>query len=196
MNDLKTVWKTQPMEENGMITLSDIRTRADRFQAHVRMRNVVFYAYALANIAASFWLISTGRWSEFLYPMLLMVAAHLFVLWQVIRRIGARPLPGELGGRPALDYYRSELKRQADGLSGAWLWYIAPFMPPFVWELAIWLQRIQARAVETSGTADYRLFLFSIIGAVFFWTAVWLAFSRASIKLQLQIERLDRVIAE
>jgi len=196
MNDLKTVWKTQPVEDNGMITLSDIRTRADRFQAHVRMRNVVFYAYALFNIVASFWLIATGRLSAFLYPMLLMVAVHLFVLWQVNRRIGARPLPGELGGRSALDFYRGELKRQADGLSRAGLWYIAPFMPPFVWELAIWAQRIQARAVETSQAADYRLFLFSIIGAVFFWTAVWLAFSRANLKLQLQIERLNTVMAE
>ena len=196
MNDLKTVWKTQPTEENGMITLSDVRTRADRFRAHVRARNVVFYVYALANIAASFWLIAAGRLSAFLHPMLLMIAAHLFVLWRVNRRIGARPLPGELGGRTALDYYRGELKRQADGLSRAGLWYIAPFMPPFAWELAIWLQRIQARAVETSGAADYRLFLFSIFGAVCFWTAVWLAFSRANLKIQMQIERLDKVIAE
>ena len=196
MNDLKTVWKTQPVEENGMITLSDIRTRADRFQAHVRMRNVVFYVYALANIAASFWLIATGRLSAFLYPMLLMVAAHLFVLWQVNRRIAARPLPGDVAKQPALDFYRQELKRQADGLSRAGLWYIAPFMPPFVWELAIWVQRIQARAVETSQAADYRLFLFSIFGVVCFWTAVWLAFSHVNLKLQMQIERLDKVVAE
>ncbi len=179
-----------------MITLSDVRTRADRFQAHVRMRNVIFYVYALANIVASFWLIATGRLSAFLYPMLLMVAAHLWVLWQVNRRIGARPLPSELGGRSALDFYRDELKRQTDSLSRAWLWYIAPFMPPYLWELAIWLQRIQARAVATSEPANHQLFFFSILGAVFFWTAVWLAFSRASIRLQLQIERLNVLKAE
>jgi hypothetical protein len=69
-------------------------------------------------------------------------------------------------------------------------------MLPYLWELAIWLQRIQARAVATSEPANYRLFLFSIIGAVFFWTAVWLAFSRASIRLQLQIERLNALKAE
>jgi hypothetical protein len=125
-----------------------------------------------------------------------MIAAHLWVLWQVNRRIGARPLPGETGGRPALDFYRDELKRQADGLSRAWLWYIAPFMPPFLWELAIWLQRIQARAMETSQPANYRLFLFSILGAVFFWTAVWLAFSRASVRWELQIARLNALKAE
>ena len=179
-----------------MITLTDARARADKFQAHVRLRNVIFYVYALFNIVVSIWLIATGRWDEFLYPMLLMIAAHLWVLWQVNRRIGARPMPGEMGGRPALDFYRDELKRQASGLSRAWLWYIAPFMLPFIWELAIWQQRIEARAAATSMPANYQLFLFSILGAVFFWTAVWLAFSRASLRLELQIERLNAVKAE
>ena len=195
MDDLKTVWKTQPLED-GMITLTDARARADKFQAQVRTRNIVFYVYALFNIVASLWLIATGRLSAFLYPMLLMIAAHLWVLWQVNRHIGARPVPGEMGGRPALDFYRDELKRQANALSRAWLWYIAPFMPPFLWELAIWQQRIEARAVATSMPADYWLFLFSILGALFFWSAVWLAFSRASVKLELQIERVNALKAE
>jgi len=191
MSDFTSLWKTQPVEENGMITLSDVRARAGRFQAHIRWRNVALCVYAFANIAASFWLITTGRLSAFFYPMLLMVAAHLLVLWQVNRRIGARPVPGEMGGRPSLDFYRDELRRQAGGLSHAWLWYIAPFMPAFLWELAIWLQRIQARAVETSAAANYRSFFLSVFGAVCFWIAVWLAFRGASIKLQLEIERLN-----
>ena len=195
MDDLKAVWKTQPVED-GMITLTDARARADKFQGHVRKRNVIFYAYALFNIVASFWLIATGRLSAFLYPMLLMVAAHLWVLWQVNRRIGARPVPGEMGARPALDFYRDELKRQIDGLSRAWLWYIAPFLLPYFWELAIWQQRIEARAAATSMPPNYQLLLFSIVGAVFFWTAVWLAFSRASLRLELQIERLNALKAE
>jgi hypothetical protein len=195
MNDLKTVWKNQPVED-GMITLSDARASAGKLQAQIRLRNVIFYAYALFNIVASIWLLASGRFGAFLYPMLLMIAAHLWVLLQVNRRIGARPLPGDMGGRPALDFYRDELTRQASGLSRAWLWYIAPFMPPFIWELAIWQQRIEGRAVATSMPANYQLFLFSIFGAVFFWTAVWLAFSRASLRLELQIERLNKVKAE
>jgi hypothetical protein len=196
MNDPKTLWKTQAMEENRMMTLSDIRARANRFQSHVRMRNVALYAYSLANIVASAWLLSTGRFSAFLYPMLLMVAAHLLVLWQVNRRISARPVPGDMAGKPALDFYRDELKRQADALSNAWFWYILPFMPPFLWELAIWMQRIQARAAAASDEPNYAPFILCIIGAVFFWTAVWLAFSRASLKARMQIDRLDALKAE
>jgi len=196
MTDVKTVWQNQAIEENDMITLSDIRARADKFQSRIRLRNVVFYIYALFNIAASIWLIASGRLSAFLYPMLLMIAAHLWVLWQVNRHIGARHEPGQMGGRPALDYYRDELKRQVSGLSRAGLWYIAPFMPPYLWELAIWQQRIEACAAATAMPPNYVLFLFSIGGAIFFWTAVWLAFSRTALKLQLQLEQLKRVQAE
>jgi hypothetical protein len=193
MSDLKTVWKTQFLEENSMITLSDLRARAERFQAHVRRRNVALYAYSLINIVLSFWLIATRpRLSAFLYPVLLMVAAHLLVLWQVNRRIGARPQPGDMAEKPALDFYRHELERQADGLSCAWLWYIAPFMPPFVWELAIWLHRIQTHVA----VFGYRELIFSVMFAVCFWTAVWFAFSRAAVRLQLQIARLDVLKAE
>jgi hypothetical protein len=195
MDDLKTVWKTQPPED-GMITLTDARARADKFQSRIRLRNVVFYVYALFNVAASVWLIASGRLSAFLYPMLVMIAAHLWVLWQVNRHIGARPMPGETGGRPSLDFYRDELKRQGNGLSRAWLWYIAPFIPPYLWELVIWQQRIEARAVATSMPANYLLFLFSILGAMFFWAAVWLAFSRASVRLELEIARLNALKAE
>src|SRR4030095_11176758 len=87
MDDLKAVWKTQPVED-GMITLTDARARADKFQSRVRLRNVVFYVYALFNIAVSIWLIASGgRWSAFLYPMLLMIAAHLWVRGQGNRYI-------------------------------------------------------------------------------------------------------------
>ena len=193
MDDLKTVWKTQSEGENGMITLSDVRARASKFQARIRWRNVALYAYSLINIGLSFWLIATRpRLSGYLYPMLLMVAAHLLVLWQINRRIAARPLPGDMAEKPALDFYRHELERQADGLSRAWLWYIAPFMPPFLWELAIWLQRIETHVAALG----YRPFIFSVMFAVCFWTAVWLAFSRAALRLQLQIERLNVLKAE
>ena len=196
MSDLKTAWQTQATEENSMITLSDVRGRADRFQADIRLRNVIFYAYAAFNIAVSLWLIASGRLSAFLYPMLVMIAVHLWVLWQVNLRIGARPAPSQMGERPALDFYRDELQRQVAGLKRAWLWYIAPFMPPFLWELAIWAQRIQMRAIEAAHAPNYRLFLFSIFGAVCFWSAVYLAFSRAAVRLELRIARLNALKAE
>jgi hypothetical protein len=196
MTDIKTLWNAQIVEDNSMITLSELRDRAGRFQAKTHWRNIALYAYSLANIVASIWLIASGRFSFLRYPMLLMIAAHLLVLWQINRRITARALPPEMAGRPALDFHRHELERQASALSRAWLWYIAPFIPPFLWELAIWLQRIQSHTGALPYAAALWLFAFSVLGGLFFWTAVWLAFSRASVRLQLQIERLKAVQAE
>jgi hypothetical protein len=134
--------------------------------------------------------------------MLLMVAAHLLVLWQINRRITVRRLPDDMAAQPALDFHRQQLERQAHGLSHAWLWYMMPFLVPFVWELAIWLHRIQSHAIPCKmdaaacHTAQAHGFISTILLAVFFWTAVLLAFSRAALKVQLQIERLNALKAE
>ena len=196
MDDLKTVWKTQPVEENGMITLSGVRARARQLQARIHWRNLALYAYSLVTIGLSIWLIASGRLSAYMYPMLLMVAAHLLALWQINRRIAARALPDDMAAQPALEFHRHELERQAHNLSRAWLWYIAPFIPPFLWELAIWLQRIQTHATAMPEAAAYRMLLLTVLGGVFFWTAVWLAFSRGALRLQIQIERLNALKAE
>ena len=69
-------------------------------------------------------------------------------------------------------------------------------IPPHLWELVIWRQRIEARAMATSTPANDLLFVFSILDAVFFWTAVWLAFSRASVRLEPEIARLNALKAQ
>ena len=192
MTDIKALWRSQKVEEKDMITLSEIRERARTYQSRVRWRNVALYAYSILNIAASIWLIQSGRLAEYTYPMLLMIAAHLFVLWQVNRRIGTRPLPEELAARTALGHYRAELERQRDSMANAWLWYILPFMPALVWE--IWIRAFALNNIPPN--ANRNIIIFIVLGAVFFWTTVWLAFSRAALKLQLQIERLKLVEAE
>jgi hypothetical protein len=193
MTDLKSVWKTQASEVNAMSNLAEVRARAVRLQAGVRWRNVALYAYSAFSIAVSLWLVARGAFPAMRYPMLLMVAAHLLVLWQVNRRITARRLPADIAARPALDFHRQQLERQAHGLSRAWLWYMMPFMVPFAWELGIMLHRIQTGEAPSE---NFRLFLVFVVVAICFWSAVLLAFSRAALKAQLQIERLSALKAE
>jgi hypothetical protein len=193
MTDPKAIWQNQTMEENSMITLADIRIRAVRFQSRIRWRNLALYLYSLANIAITLWLISTGKFSRMAQPGLLLAAAHLFVIWQLWWRTSARPLPEDLAGRSALDYHRHELERQRDAMASAWIWYILPFMPGLVWEL--WL-RANLHPVNVPPTADRALVLFLILGALFFWISVWLAFSWAAARLEIRIERLNVLKAE
>jgi hypothetical protein len=69
-------------------------------------------------------------------------------------------------------------------------------MPAFLWELAIWLQRLQMRAEEGIREPNYAAFVLVVLGAIFFWSAVWFAFSRASVRLELQLARLNAAKAE
>jgi hypothetical protein len=196
MNDIKTVWQNQIMEENEMITLSEIRARADSLKARVQWRNLALYAYSLANIAITAWLISTGQHKAYIRyeaPGLLLMAAHLFVIWQIWWRMSVRALPSDLMGRAALDYLRHQLERQRDGLSSAWAWYIAPFMPGLIWEL--WL-RASLHPATVPAAVDRALVLYLVLSALFFWMAVGLAFSWAAARSDLRIERLNTLKAE
>jgi hypothetical protein len=202
MTDLKTVWITQPSEVNAMSTLAEVRARASRFQTGIRWRNVALYAYSAFSIIVSSWLLARGAFPALKYPMMLMVAAHLLVLWQINRRITARRMPGDMAAQPALDFHREQLEHQARGLSHAWLWYMLPFLVPFLWELAIWLHRIETHAIPckmdlaTCHTAQTHGFISTVLLAICFWTAVLLAFSRAALRVRLQIERLNALKAE
>jgi hypothetical protein len=193
MNDLQTVWKNQDTAEKNMITLADIRANASKYQSRIRTRNIVLYLYSLATVISTVWLLSTGKYSLYAPPGILMIFAHLFVVWQVWWRAAARDIPGELGGRAALDFHRQELQRQHDVMSKAWLWYIAPFWPALIWE--IWL-RAQEPTPSVPPHADFMIVLLICVGAVSFWTAVWFWFSRSAARLQLQIQELDHVKAE
>jgi len=193
MTDPKTVWKTQQTEVNAMSDPAQVRARSARLEAGISRRNLALYAYSAFSIVVSLWLVARGAFPAMRYPMLLMVAAHLLVLWQINRRIAARRLPAELAARPGIEFHRDQLERQARGLSQAWLWYMMPFLLPFLWELGIMLHRI--RTGEAPPEASRLLVVFAVTGALF-WTAVLLAFSRAALKARFEIERLEAVQAE
>src|SRR6185503_11678887 len=188
MTDIKDIWQNQPTEENIMITLSDIRERAQALQSRIRLRNGALYFYSFANIAITLFLISRGVSPRYTMPGLLILVAHIFVIWQLWWRTSARAFPGHLMGTAALDYLRHELSRQRDALSGAWLWYIAPFMPGLIWEL--WL-RATLHPANMPPTADRLMVLFLVLSALFFWAAVGLGFSLAAARLDLRLERLN-----
>ena len=196
MTDIKAIWQNQPMEDNEMINLSEIRARAESFEAGVRWRNLALYAYSIANITITAWLISTGQhkpYMRYAAPGLLIVVAHLFVIWQLWWRTSVRAMPADLMGRAALDYLRHQLERQRNALSSAWLWYIALFMPGLIWEL--WL-RANLRPASIPIGADHALVLYLGLSALFFWTTVGFAFSWGAARLDIRLERLNTLKAE
>jgi hypothetical protein len=152
--------------------------------------------YSLFNIAAGGALIWYGTFPSMRYPMLLMIAAHLFVPWQVAIRVTLRDQPAGLSGLTLIDYLKGESQRQHDALSNAWLWYIFPFMPAFLWELGIWANAILAHPGSAAEADNIRRFALVVVAAIVFWGAVWLYFARSAKKLEGQIDALERLRAE
>ena len=192
MTDIKTAWKRQHIEEQTMSTIDDLNARAEKLQARLRHRNWVLYAYSAFNIVAGLWLVANNSFPNMKAPMLLMIVAHLFVLWQVWRRFGLSKPPPETSGQHVLQFHRQELERQHHAVANAALWYIAPFMPALIWELVIWYGRIES----AGGAATQKVFVLVVVSAILFWTCVWLLFSRHATRLTLDLERLNHVRAE
>lgn len=192
--DIKTLWQSQPMEDTP-VSLSDLQSRAAALKSRVRWRNVVLYLYSLFNIVAGGWLIYKQVFPAMTYPMILMIGAHLFVLWQVVRRVGSHRIPDGATGQAGLSFLRGQFERQRTALSRAWLWYILPFMPPFLWELGIWLHNILAKAGPAQAM---RLLLFSatIVSAILFWGTVYWLFQRGARRWNNELRALDGVAAE
>jgi hypothetical protein len=194
MTDIKAAWQSQPIEENTMTTIEDLRLRADKMRARFNRRNLLLYVYGAFNIVAGLWLIANDSFPNMKAPMLLMVGAHLFVLWQVWRRFGLGQMAPPVSGQTALQFHRQEVERQHRAVARAWLWYILPFMPPFIWELLIWQNRIDASTAE--GAAAMKVFVLVVVCAALFWGCVWLLFSRHATRLELELARLNSIRAE
>jgi hypothetical protein len=193
--DIKTLWQTQPVEDTP-VSLSDLQSRARSLRSRVRWRNVALYLYSLFNIVAGGWLIYKRVFPLMTYPMILMIGAHLFVLWQVVTRVGGRRAPDGSSGQAGLNFLREQFERQRNALGRAWLWYILPFMPPFLWELGIWLHNILAHPGTSSQAAGVRMFAATVVGAIVFWGTVWWLFQRGARRWKEELRALDGVAAE
>jgi hypothetical protein len=194
MSDIKAIWRNQPVEESHMLTIDELRARAQKMRSRFSRRNLLLYAYSLFNIVAGLWLVANDAFPRMQAPMLLMIVAHLFVLWQVWKRFGLGKVPAMSSGQTVLQFHRQELERQHSAVANAWLWYILPFMPPFLWELGIWLHGIDMNTAE--GAASIRMFVMVVFSAILFWGCVWLLFSRHATRLELELQRLASVRAE
>jgi len=194
-DDLKTLWQSQTVEEMT-VSLSDLKARARGARRRVATRNFVLYAYGLFNIVAGGWLVYAGYFPTMRYPMLLMIAAHLFVLWQVVTRVGGRGLPAGTASQPAMSFLRDEFERQRSALANAWIWYFLPFMPAFLWELGIWLSAILAHWGSRSAEANLLSFAIVVVSAIVFWSLVLLFFARGARRWASELRVLEGVGAE
>jgi hypothetical protein len=124
----KDLWTAQPTE-GFAVPLEQLHAQADKLHRTVQRRNLREYIAAAIVIAAF------GLY-VFILPgvlmktgSLLVIAATLFVVWQLVRRATAEPPPLHATLAELAAFHRCELVRQRDALKSVAVWYMAPFVP-------------------------------------------------------------------
>jgi hypothetical protein len=127
-DELQALWQSQSRDE-AAISLDQIRMKSRHLERIVARRNLIEYVAAAIVVAAY------GRmmWVE---PSVtirvsagLVIAAAIFVAYQLHKRGAAMSLPADLASRSALEFHRMQLERQRDLGQGVWSWYLLPFVP-------------------------------------------------------------------
>jgi hypothetical protein len=186
-SDAKTLWRKQPSEDT-VVTLDNIRDRAEKFQSQVRRRNMREYLAApvvvvVCGICLWFfpgWMMKTG--SAF------FIAAVLFFVWQLHKRGAAEMLPAN-SGMPLVVFHREALIRQRDALRSVGTWYLAPFIPGLV--LFVLGRYFQFHAPGRSLPWDRQIIILCAVIAVLISGIVWLLNVWGAERLQREIDHLD-----
>jgi hypothetical protein len=186
-DDAKTLWRNQPSEET-VVTLDNIRDRAEQFQSQVRRRNMREYLAApvVVVVCGVFmwffpgWMMKTGS--------ALFIIAVLLVVWQLHKRAAAKMLPGN-SGMPLVVFHREALIRQRDALRSVGTWYLAPFIPGFV--LLVLGRYFQFHAPGRTLAWDRQIIILCAIMAVLAFGIVWVLNAWGAERLQRKIDQLD-----
>src|SRR5690606_22810115 len=128
---LQSAWANQTQEPFTM-SIAEIHARAERFQSHIRFRNLTEYVAAGLVIAVFAWIAWVLPEPLVRAGALLIVAGAAYVCWKLNSLARAAQ-------RAALDaaldlraFHRLELMRQRAALAGVWRWYLAPLPPGMI----------------------------------------------------------------
>jgi hypothetical protein len=125
--DLKAYWQQRDVERPRM-SIEQLRDRAVTFQKYVRTRDLIEYvACAVVVVGSGFYL---WAFPGFLLKLgsLAMIAATLFVAYQLRKHGAARALSPESPAASLLEFHRKELVRRRDLLKNSWRLFVGPLM--------------------------------------------------------------------
>jgi hypothetical protein len=116
------------VEIAGAHPLEDVRKGADKFYRRILWRNAIEYvACVIVLIGFGTYLLTLEHHFQ-KAGSVLVIAATLFVAWQLHRRASAEP-PERAGTAPLLLFARTPLVRQRDALRSIFWRHILPFLP-------------------------------------------------------------------
>jgi hypothetical protein len=129
--NLQTLWQSQSRDANA-ISLDQIRQKSRRLERNVSRRNLVEYIAAVFVLVSFSWIMWVESSGTVRTGAGLVIAAVVFVVYQLHTRGTATSFPSDLGLRSALEFHRVQITRQVDLLRSIWWWYLLPMVPGFI----------------------------------------------------------------
>ena len=169
------------------MSIEQVQASAGSFQRKIQWRNAREYVASLAVIVFfGYEFVRAGGAPLVRIGFGLIIAGTFYLIWHMLTKGSARPLPKDAGLSSCIEFQRRELERQRDLLSSVWSWYLGPLIPG----MAV---LISAYGFANPGHVKYpALFVVPyaiVVAAVFVGIAKLNA--KAARKLQKQIDELD-----
>lgn len=180
-DDLMRLWKTQT-EERPMM-LSEIRSKATKFERQIRWRNLLEYGAAVIVVGAFSRLLWIGQHELVRVGAGLIVLATLYVVYRIHRDGSVTGMPEDVALTTCRDFHRGQLVRHRDLLRSIWTWYLLPFVPGLLFLLI-------GRAAADPSRA-FRVAMSAIVCVLMFLGIGWLN-QRAARRLDREIDALER----
>ena len=184
-DNLKSLWQKHNVEPVQM-SLEQIRQKAEKFQKHIRHRNLREYVAAAFVFAGSVYFI--WRFPGLRFAVGLLLAGTIYVLYQLHTRGAAKRVPERLALDTCLGFHRRVLERQRDLARDVLKWYLLPFVPGLLAVIAVPLRRQPPE--KWIGVLPVLL----LWAAMFY--AIWRLNKRGADKLQRQIDELNSMNRE
>lgn len=168
------------------MSLAEIHHKARQLERGVRWRNIREYAASMVVVVffapvllhRDSWMMQAGA--------TLIIAATLFVCWQIHRRTATGAIPN--AGDALRDYHRQTLMRQRDALKSVGWWYMAPFAPGMI--LLMMGRWFQSHVPNRSLAMDHLGILLASGVAMLVFVGVWWLNQQGAKRLQKQIDAL------
>jgi hypothetical protein len=178
--DIKARW--QQDEEHSQMSIAQVRGNAEAFQRRARRGDLIEYVASAAVVVGFGFYVWAFPSLRMKLASLTMIAATLFVAYQLRRHAAARALSPDSSAASLLEFHRRELVRRRNLLRGSWRLFVAPLMVGMLVFLAC----------LAPDRPEARLPLFIFCGAVIAMGGVISLHNRLqAARLQRQIDELD-----
>ena len=176
-DNLKNLWQNQNVEPIVM-SLEELRRKAEEFQKRIRHRNL--REYVASGVVLAIFSYFLWRFPAMRLAGSLILAGTLYMMYHLHTKGAAKVVPESLALDTCLAFHQRELERQRDLLRDVWKWYLLPWVPGLIAFVA-------ALFPPTGWIRGLPFILFCAAGFYFLW---WLN-KREADRLQRQIDELN-----